>query len=279
MSALLVCSMGMRLGPVVVTISSCTPRSLARSLARSTSEPVGCILSSVMPKGGMAVSIATRIFPAFLISSSVSACTDRPNDGTRAAPATRRSRVRFFMIFLLVQNDVRQISAELLLVDGVQSAVLELRRHPLVHFFEQPRLVLLNADGELEGVEHKLDLDLARWILLVELADQHLGGREDINLARQEGLPLGRVVLIADQLHTLRRFFGELGGVGRAAHGGNCLAVEIGQALHVNALRGRDNGAQNRVGLRKANHLGALRRPREGGGDQLGLAGSTRGGA
>src|SRR5215475_2185486 len=186
MSALLVCSIGMRDGPVVVTISSCTPRSLASSFARSTSEPVGCILSSVMPKGGIAVSMATRTLPAFLISSSVSAKAGAPNGRTRAAPPMRRSRVRFFMIdLLLVHDDVGQVGAELLLVEGVQRAVLELGRDPLVHFLEEPRLVLLDADGELEGVEHELDLDLARRVLLVELADQHLGGREDIDLARQ----------------------------------------------------------------------------------------------
>src|SRR4029434_1415602 len=175
--------MGMRLGPVVVTISSCTPRSLARSLARSTSEPVGCILSSVMPKGGIAVSMATRIFPAFLISASVSAKAGAPNDTTSAAPPIRRSRVRFFMMGLLLQDEIGQVGAELILVDRVQGAVLELGVDPLVHFLEEARLVLLHADGELEVVEHELDLDLARRILLVDLRDQHLGSREDVDLA------------------------------------------------------------------------------------------------
>src|SRR4029453_17917069 len=203
MSALLVCSMGMRLGPVVVTISSCTPRSLAKSLRGSTSEPVGCILSSVMPKGGMAVSIATRIFPAFLISSSVSACADRPNDGTRAAPATRRSRVRFFMIFLLVQDDVGQAVAVILLVDRIELAVFEVGGDPLVDLLEEPLLVLLDADGELEGVEHELDLDLAGRVLLVDRRDQQLGGREDVDLARQEGLRFRGVVFVTHHLHAL----------------------------------------------------------------------------
>ena len=48
-SALPVCSDGMRAAPVVGTCSNCRPQSAASSLAVSMSEPVGCILSSVMP--------------------------------------------------------------------------------------------------------------------------------------------------------------------------------------------------------------------------------------
>src|SRR5882724_8003563 len=242
MSALLVCSIGMRVGPAVVTISSCTPRSLASSRARSTSEPVGCILSSVMPNGGIATSIATRILPAFLISSSVSALADtlragRPNDNrAKAAPATRRSSVRVFMLDLLVQDDVRQAVAVILLVDRVEPAVLEVDGDPLVDLFEKPRLVLLDADGELEGVEHELDLDLAGRVLLVDRRDQELGGREDVDLAAQEGLRLGGVVLVAHELHALGAFLGELGVVGGATHRAHRLAVQIGQALDADAL-------------------------------------------
>src|SRR4029453_5298660 len=203
MSALLVCSMGMRLGPVVVKISSCTPRSLARSLARSTSEPVGCILSSVMPKGGIAVSMATRIFPAFLISSSVSACAGRPNDRAAAAPPMRCSNKRFFMIFLLVQDDVGQAVGVVLLVDRGEVAVLEVGGDPLVDLFKEALLVLLDANGELEGVEHELDLDLAGRVLLVDRRDQQLGGREDVDLARQEGLRFRGVVFVTHHLHAL----------------------------------------------------------------------------
>ena len=78
-SALSVCSIGMRVGPVVVTISSFTPRSLASSCAVSTSEPVGWSLSSVMPKGGIARSMAIRIFLACRMLSSVSAAAAEPN--------------------------------------------------------------------------------------------------------------------------------------------------------------------------------------------------------
>src|SRR6266700_1857779 len=97
MSALLVCSIGMRVGPVVVTI--------ARSMA-------------------------SRILPAFFMSSSVSACADSPSDRrAKAAPAIGRSSEAIFMARLLVQDHIRQIAAELLLVYGVQGAVLELGRN------------------------------------------------------------------------------------------------------------------------------------------------------
>src|SRR5580704_2929918 len=259
MSALLVCSIGMRVGPVVVTISSSTPKSLASSRARSTSDPVGCILSSVMPKGGIARSMATRILPAFLMSSSVSACADSPSDrSAKAAPAMRRSSEAGFMACLLVHDHIRQIAAELLLVDGVKRTVLELGRHPLVHLFEQPRLVLLHANGELEVVEHELHFDLTRRVLLVELPDQHLGSGEDVDLAAQGRLPLGGIVLVAHQLHALGTFPGELGVVRRAAHRAHGLAVEVGQALDVDALGGRDHRAQHGVALGEIDHLGAL---------------------
>ena len=48
-SALPVCSDGMRAAPVVGTCSNCRPQSAASSFAVSMSEPVACILSSVMP--------------------------------------------------------------------------------------------------------------------------------------------------------------------------------------------------------------------------------------
>ncbi len=47
------------------------------SLALSTSEPVGCMLASFMPKGGEPRSTAMSILPRFLISSSVSARAGR----------------------------------------------------------------------------------------------------------------------------------------------------------------------------------------------------------
>src|SRR5229473_1031262 len=172
MSALLVCSIGMRVGPVVVMISSSTPRSLASSRARSTSEPVGCILSSVMPKGGIARSMAIRILPAFLMSSSVSACADSPSDRkAKAAPAIRRNIEAVFMARLLVQDDVGQAVAVILLVDRIQLSVFEVGGDPLVDLFQEPRFVLLDADRELEGVEHELDLDLAGRVLLVDRRD------------------------------------------------------------------------------------------------------------
>src|ERR1700736_5933427 len=207
MSALLVCSIGMRVGPVVVTISSSTPRSLASSWARSTSEPVGCILSSVMPKGGIARSTAIRILPAFLMSSSVSACADSPSDSrAKVAPAIRRSSKAVFMVRLLSQDDVGQAVAVILLVDRVQLAVLEVGGDPLVDLLEEARFVLLDTDRELEGIEHELDLDLASRVLLVDLRHQQLGGREDVDLAAQESLRLGGVVLEAHQLHALGAF-------------------------------------------------------------------------
>src|SRR4030088_436980 len=274
MSALLVCSIGMRVGPVVVTISSSTPMSLASSRARSTSGPVGCILSSVMPKGGIARSMAIRIFPPFFSRSSVSACADSPSDRrAKAAPAIRRSSEAIFMARLLVQDNIRQIGAELLLVYGVQGAVLEFGRNPLVHFFQQPRLVLFDADGELEVVEHELHFNLTRRVLLVELPDQHLGGGEDVDLTAQERLPLGGVVLEAHQLHALGAFPGELGVVRRAAHRAHGLAVEVGQALDVDALGGSDHRAQHGVALREVDHLGALWRDRQRRDHEVGLAG------
>src|SRR5882672_7053819 len=149
MSALLVCSIGMRVGPVVVTISSSTPRSLASSRARSTSEPVGCILSSVMPKGGIARSMATRILPAFLMSSSVSAWTVTTSDSTaKAAAAITRSREAVFIAGLLVEDDIGQAVAVIFLVDRIQPTVLEVGCNPLVDLFEQALFVLLDADRE-----------------------------------------------------------------------------------------------------------------------------------
>ncbi|CKT01478.1 Uncharacterised protein [Mycobacterium tuberculosis] len=49
MSALSVCRKGMRLAPVVGTISSSRPRLLASSRAVSTSEPVALSFSSFRP--------------------------------------------------------------------------------------------------------------------------------------------------------------------------------------------------------------------------------------
>src|SRR5258708_15434476 len=190
MSALLVCSMGMSVGRVVVTIWGSTPLSLAGSRARSTSEPVGCILPSVMPKGGIARSMAIRILPAFFMSSSVSACADSPSDRrAKAAPAIRRSSEAIFIARLLVQDHIRQIAAELLLVYGVQGAVLEPGRNPLVHFFQQPRFVLLDADGAPALVEHALHFNLTSRVVLIELPDQHFGGGADVDLTAQERLP------------------------------------------------------------------------------------------
>src|SRR5260370_30350468 len=277
MSALLVCSIGMRVGPVVVTISSSTPISLASSRARSTSEPVGCILSSVMPKGGIARSMAIRILPAFLMSSSVSACAARPSDSrAKVAPAIRRSSEAVFMVRLLAQDDVGQAVAVILLVDRVQLAVLEIGGDPHVDLLQEARLVLLDADRELEGVEHELDLDLARRVLLVDRRDQELGGREDVDLAAQVGLRLGGVVLEAHQLHALGSFLGELGVVRRAAYPAHGLAAELSQAFDVHALWRGDHRAQHGVALREVDHLGALRRDRERRDHQVGLAGLQR---
>src|SRR5688572_23846736 len=74
MSALLVWTFGIRVAPVVCTNSSSSPRSFARSWAVSTSDPVGLRLASIMPDGGIAKSVAMRIFFAFMISSRRSAC-------------------------------------------------------------------------------------------------------------------------------------------------------------------------------------------------------------
>src|SRR5579883_1463227 len=263
----------MRDGPVVVTISSGTPRSWASSLAVSTSEPAGCILSSVMPKGGIAVSIAIRTLPAFLMSSSASACAT----ALSASRATATPAISLFIMNLLLLGDqVRQIAAEVLLVEGVQLAVLDVGQHPLVDLVEQPLLALLDADAELEVVEDELDLDLARRVLLVELRHDHLGGREDVDLAAQERLALGGIVLVAHQLHALGPFLGELGVVRRAADGADGLAVEIGELGNLHRLRRGDHRAQHGIALREVDHLGALGRVGQARDHQVGLAGLQR---
>src|SRR5882724_1320778 len=123
-----------------------------------------------MPNGGIARSIAMRIFFACRISSSVSARAGSPSDSRASTAAKARLSLRaIFIGWSLFDDDIGQVVAELLLVNGVQRAVLQVRRDPLVDLFEQALFVLLDADRELERVEHELDLDLARRVLLADL--------------------------------------------------------------------------------------------------------------
>src|SRR6478609_2456910 len=94
MSALPEFTLGMRVAPVVGTHSICRPQSAASSLAVSTSEPMGCMLESIMPAGGIAMSVEMRIFLAFMMSSSRSAwAADRA--AKLRAVATRAVRNTF----------------------------------------------------------------------------------------------------------------------------------------------------------------------------------------
>src|SRR5258708_27733488 len=186
-SALPVCSSEIRVGPVVVTISSSTPRSLASSRATSTSDPVGWSLSSVMPNGGIARSMAIRIFFACGMSSSVSACAGSPNDSRASSPSKAMRSVPAVLIARsLLDDDIGQIVAVMFLVDRVQRAVLDVCRDPFVDLVEQALLVLLDADRELERIEHELDFDLARRILLGDRRHQQFDLHEAVDLAAPE---------------------------------------------------------------------------------------------
>ena len=92
MSALPVCRLGMRVAPMVGTTSSSTPRSLASSSATSSSEPVGFMVASIMPDGGIARSVEMRIFLASRMSSSRSACAPAKADAARRPAASARRR-------------------------------------------------------------------------------------------------------------------------------------------------------------------------------------------
>ena len=98
MSALPVSTLGMRVAPVVWMNSSSSPQSLASSCATSTSDPVGFMLLSIMPDGGMARSVEMRIFLACMTSSSKSA-----RAGVAASTARpHTARATFVNLLLLI---------------------------------------------------------------------------------------------------------------------------------------------------------------------------------
>ncbi len=90
----------MRVAPVVWTNSSSRPQSAARSFAVSTSEPVGWRLGSSMPDGGIAMSVATLIFLAAMMSASASAAAGAMPAASVARTAAAAVSVFSVMWFL-----------------------------------------------------------------------------------------------------------------------------------------------------------------------------------
>src|SRR5262245_28557167 len=171
-SALSVISKGMRLAPLVVTISRATPRSCASNWAVSYSEPVISSLSFLYDHGGTLGSMAMRIFLACWIRASVSVWawtfeTARVSTESASTAKVRRSMMCLLGGWMRVSDRLpdfcRQVRAVELPVDGVELAVGHPVLDPLVQEGLERRFVLPQADADRELREDELRLQLPGW--------------------------------------------------------------------------------------------------------------------